>query len=167
MDQKKDGIYVVISFRDRLENNNLENCFYSLANQSLSRKKYELLIVDFGSQIHISKECQNICSFYKFNYIKSHSQKEPWNRAHALNIGIKKSNRKFTLTTDIDIIFKTNFLQTVLESLNKFQIANTQFCVRSLFHGACRGLKTLRICLMNTPRSAPRANILKICRSVI
>ncbi len=105
-------ITLVIAYRDR-ELTRVRNCLESLNNQT--NKLFQVILVDYGSDLTNAANVQKLCKTYNFvQYIYSDTRGLPWNRARALNIGIKISSTPFTMTTDVDLIFGYQFIAKVI-----------------------------------------------------
>ena len=84
-------ISVIIPFRDK-EVFRIDRLIESFDSDQIS----EFIIVDYGSKKHLK---------YKHPKVKIiRNESEVWNKAHALNIGIKKAKSEYIMTTDVDII---------------------------------------------------------------
>lgn len=120
-------ISIVIGFRNR-EMTRVKNCVDSFARQGY--KDFELVFVDYGSDTAISKDVAELTSKYEFiKYVFTETRGMFWNRSHALNTGIKKSNGDIILLADIDLIFAPDFLEKLRSvSLDK------SFCTFNCFY---------------------------------
>lgn len=89
---------------------------------SLSRQytdKFNVIFIDYGSDEDYKKEIQKIVTGYSFcRYFYNDTRGMPWNRSHALNTGIRLCETDFVFTADIDMIFKENFIEKLLEAAN-------------------------------------------------
>ncbi|GGG53091.1 hypothetical protein GCM10010976_25190 [Bizionia arctica] len=73
-------------------------------------KNFEVLFIDYGSEIEISNQVASFLEAYPFvTYIYTSSEGKPWNRSKAINIGIKLAETDFILSADIDMIFHPSF----------------------------------------------------------
>src|SRR5438552_2538149 len=106
--------YLTIVFIYR--NRDLQRAKRSL--DSLSRqtsKEFNVIFIDYGSEEPFKSGVQKIITEYSFcNYVYSDSRGMPWNRSHALNTGIRLAKTGFVFTADIDMIFETKFVETLL-----------------------------------------------------
>ena len=103
---------IVITFRDR-DVIRLERCLRSLARQSVD--EFAVILVDYGSRLGIDEAVQRLAERFPFcSYIYSDTRGHIWNKSKALNIGIRRANSSYVLTTDADMIFARNFIETVL-----------------------------------------------------
>lgn len=113
-------VTVVIGYRNR-EPERIKNCLDSLNNQT--KKNFEVIFVDYGSEETIAKEIKQLVESYNFcKYVYNDTRGRHWNRAHALNAGIKLAQGEYIMTTDVDIIFSENFFSSLYQRLepNKF-----------------------------------------------
>jgi len=93
---KIDKISAIIPFRDR----DIDRLFY-LYDSFDSDDVIEFIVVDYGSKVPL--RLKNISKNRpKFKIIRSECS--VWNKAHALNIGIKKAKGEFIMTIDLDIV---------------------------------------------------------------
>lgn len=102
---------LVFSYRNR-EYERVKRCLDSLANQS--DKNFKVIFVDYGTESTLAAQIKELVSSYDFiTYQYSNSYLRFWNRSHALNTGIKMVDTPFYATTDIDLIFEPNFVETM------------------------------------------------------
>lgn|GEM_PF-1395543 len=86
----------------------------SLCEQTI--KNFTVLFVDYGSDAEVQIEIQKIISKYSFcKYVYNDTGGMFWNRSHALNTGIRLAATEFVFTADIDMIFKKNFVEKLLQ----------------------------------------------------
>ncbi|MFZ2161792.1 MAG: glycosyltransferase [Sideroxyarcus sp.] len=96
-------ISLVFGFKNR-DGLRVRRCLESLAKQEFDQ--FEVIFVDYGSETECRKEIEPIVKGYSFaKYIYCEMRGRPWNRAHALNIGIRLAQAEFVMMTDIDLIF--------------------------------------------------------------
>jgi hypothetical protein len=109
-----DKLAIVIGYRNR-DLKRVERCLHSLARQT--RNDFRVYFVDYGSHLSFARSVQSLVEQFPFcRYIYTHTRGWPWNRAKALNIGIQLAETDYVLTTDIDIIFAPNFVETLLKA---------------------------------------------------
>jgi len=77
--------------------------------------KFSALIVDYGSNDIYRKKLVEICKENKMDLICVNSEGLPWNKSIALNIGLKNIKTKYTVQTDIDMVFTDDILKTCLD----------------------------------------------------
>lgn len=106
------GVSIIVGFKDR----DLQRIKIALSSFNYqSTKNFELIFVDYGSTDVISesvKEFVTTLSFAKYIYV--YTEGWFWNRAHALNIGVKHSQYNTLLFYDIDLIVESNFIEKIL-----------------------------------------------------
>ena len=106
-------ISVIISFRDR-DTARLKYCLDSLKNQSFI--DFEVIFIDYGSEQEYVIQARTLVTSYSFcSYYYVYSQGLPWNRAHAINIGIRLAKADYLLITDIDVIHSNNHLEVLFK----------------------------------------------------
>src|SRR5665647_475985 len=111
-------VSIIIGFRNR-EILRIKNVMDSLEKQTCSG--FELIFVDYGSDETVSGQVKALLINYPFvKYIYSDTRGWYWNRAHALNTGIKLASGNILLTSDIDLVFPPDFINSV----NKLSFKN-------------------------------------------
>lgn len=113
----KEDVAIIIGVKGRLDFR-LENAFKSLRNQDYNQELIKIVLVDCGSKEDFSKEFKKLCKKYNSEYIKVNGV-VVWNRARALNIGIKRAGTKYVLCSDVDIIFEKNYISECIKELQK------------------------------------------------
>lgn len=103
----------IIPVRDR-DNERIQNCINSINGKSVGR----IIIIDYGSLKPVNVDA-DIITVNKNDY-------PVWNKAHALNIGIRSSKAKYIATIDCDIILPRGFVDKANKEidLNKFVLSN-------------------------------------------
>jgi GT2 family glycosyltransferase len=75
---------------------------------------FTVLFIDYGSSLSHSEALQELLVNYSFvTYFYSYHIDQPWSRAKAVNIGIQLVNTPYVFVSDIDMIFKRNFIEIV------------------------------------------------------
>ncbi|WP_159022661.1 glycosyltransferase family 2 protein [Formosa sp. L2A11] len=109
-------ISIVTGFRNR-DSLRVSRYLESLENQI--NKDFELIFVDYGSDLKISEKIKNLTSQFSFcKYIYNDTRGWPWNRSHALNTGLKISKGEYVLFSDIDLIYSNNFIDYLIKESN-------------------------------------------------
>ncbi len=96
------------------------NCLKSISSQNYDKGKIDIILVDYDSD-----DCQAIskmksaCEEFKASYLRVDNTEE-WSRSCALNIAIKKSNSKYILISDIDIIFEKNYISECVREMKRY-----------------------------------------------
>ena len=98
-------ISFIIPVRDR-SRQRIKNCVKSLASDITG----EIIIIDYGSKKPVSGVSGARIIRYDKNKI--------WNKAHDINLGIKKSKYKYIGTVDCDMILPKDFIESVKLHLN-------------------------------------------------
>lgn len=107
---------VVMSVRRR-PRRPVENCLRSLARQSV---RPQVIVVDYGSTsvtVAMLRELERTLG--SFRLIPVTRQTELWCKPRALNIGLRGVKTKYTLFTDIDLMFSENFIELLLVKLRE------------------------------------------------
>lgn len=106
-------LHVVLAFRDR-DLERVERCLGSLARQTF--RDFKLTFVDYGSRLKLAEHVGELVRRFDFcEHVYCDSRGWPWNRSHALNVGIRRSSARYVLTTDVDVVFPEDFLAILAE----------------------------------------------------
>lgn len=109
-------ISVVVPFRNR-PFESLRNCVDSISSQ-LERSD-ELIVVDYGSTAALSTEVAAFVNRHpQVSYKKIDSEGLLFNKAHALNIALKKAEGDFFMVCDADVVLGKDFLASLKRVLN-------------------------------------------------
>lgn len=111
----KNDITVIITVRDR-DTQRLENQLKSIRENGANPN---FIIVDYGSEPKYAKPLESLATQYKCEYIHIYSEGRPWNKCHAINIAVKKSETPFIVTSDMDNIYSTNPFSYCLNNFQK------------------------------------------------
>jgi GT2 family glycosyltransferase len=95
---------------------NVENCIKTLRMQDYS---CNIIIVDYGSREENLHWERRILPDAITTLIEVKNNTSIFNKSRALNIGIKRANTKYILSTDIDCLFSPNFTEEVVNILEK------------------------------------------------
>lgn len=107
---------IVFAYRDR-EGERVYRCLDSLNCQS--EKNFNVIFIDYGSSLDKATEIKNIVESFSFcKYIYNDSRGMAWNRAHALNSGIKIADGEYIMTSDIDLIYSRDFIRDVFLNID-------------------------------------------------
>ncbi len=113
-------IDVVIPIRN-IEPFRLYHALCSVSKQIYSYGSVQAIVVDYGSDRIVRQEAEGICSRFKTKYIYIHTE-GPWNKARALNIGIKSSASTFIVSSDVDIMFSEHFFESAVRLLLQYPL---------------------------------------------
>jgi glycosyltransferase involved in cell wall biosynthesis len=104
-------ISIIVGFRNR-DIPRVKRSLDSLAIQSFT--DFELIFIDYGSDLEIAQEAKKVVDQYGFaTYVYNDTRGWFWNRAHALNTGIKIAKGEVCLFYDVDLILEIDFLRKV------------------------------------------------------
>jgi GT2 family glycosyltransferase len=112
----------VIGVRNRRDYR-LRNALKSLRSQSYPSSLIRITVVDYGSRLSDIAYLRGLCEEFSADYLRVR-RTDDWNRAHCLNIGIKAAKTKYTLTSDVDIVFDKGYIAESIKELrrNPYQI---------------------------------------------
>ena len=106
-------ITIVFAYRNR-DVKRLEICFKSLALQT--HKGFNVILVDYGSDEQYSAEVFRVVGKFDFvNYYYIGHDGLLWNKSKALNFGILESETDYIVTADVDLLFKENFVEALID----------------------------------------------------
>jgi len=96
----------------------VKNCFTSLDNQT--NDSFEWVVVDYGSTENNLCDLQELVSKYsKIKFISCHTASQLWCKSRAINIVLKKCETSHFFVGDIDMIFHSNFIESLHQLKNK------------------------------------------------
>lgn len=102
---------IIVGYKNR-HISRVKNALNSVSKQSII--DFELIFIDYGSDDSISAEIKFLIQKYPFiKYYYYDAKGWFWNRAHAINIGIKKAIGEIILIYDIDLIIEEHFLEKI------------------------------------------------------
>ena len=114
--KKKIAISIITGIREiRNGGKNFKNFLLSIKSQTLDKKLYELIIVNYGGDKKIetvinSVEEKNI----KYVYVNEQGQ---FNESRSKNIGIRHAQGSYIICTNADIIFTKKSLEVIYNSI--------------------------------------------------
>lgn len=118
---------VVVPIRNR-SGVRLENCLRSLRwQEGVSRDDVEILISDFGSEPKHREAVEQSASTYGAR-VHHTTHDGLWNRSRALNIGVKRANGKYTVCTDVDMVFAPSFLAVLMQEQKRLDGRGMLLC---------------------------------------
>lgn len=112
---KNESISVIVGIRDRYDYR-IINALKSIRTQDYNQNLIEIILVDYGSKEKYLRIFDKLCKKFKVKGIWT-KIKSNWNRAHAINIGIKTAKTKYILASDVDIIFNTDYISKCIKEL--------------------------------------------------
>ncbi|MBN1680164.1 MAG: glycosyltransferase [Anaerolineae bacterium] len=75
------------------------------------------MFVDYGSRAPVAAAARALVEQYAFcHYVYAETRGFVWNRAHALNIGVRRAASDFVATTDIDLVFAPDCLDVLMNA---------------------------------------------------
>ena len=107
------SITIIYPFRDR-DVKRIASSLQSLENQTV--KGFKVSFIDYGSKDSFSKPVKELIDkfdFAAYTYV-AHSGLL-WNKSKALNFGIRNAQSDYIITADVDILFRGDFIETVLK----------------------------------------------------
>lgn len=110
-------ITVVIGTRNQADFR-LRNALRSLRTQQYPRALVKITVVDYASALPVHQEVAAVCAQFEARMIRVDNRPR-WNRAHALNVGIRQADTTFTLTSDVDILFENTYISEAISALQR------------------------------------------------
>jgi glycosyltransferase involved in cell wall biosynthesis len=102
------NITVIYIYRNR-DTERIRRSLDSL--QAQSDRRFSVLFVDYGSDEPQARAVEDLVRGYPFcRYVYNDTRGMPWNRAHALNTGIRLCETEWLFTADIDLVFRNDFI---------------------------------------------------------
>lgn len=103
-------ITIAFTYRNR-DLNLVRKCFQSLAQQT--NRDFEVLFVNYGSNATYSTALGDLLNDFSFVTLIDANvvHKQLWNKSRALNIALKQCTTPYFFVGDVDMIFKTNFVE--------------------------------------------------------
>mgnify|MGYP000166510233 CR=1 FL=1 len=106
---------IVLAIRNR-GGARLANCLRSLRwQEGFEASEIEVLLSDFGSEPKARAEIAKLADEHdaRVHFTETMSV---WNRSRALNIGLKRARGRFSLCSDVDMIYAPDFLRAVMDA---------------------------------------------------
>lgn len=129
---------VAVPYRDR-DIELVQSCMESLAAQEYA--DFRVVFVDYGSEASNSRLTRDVLQKYGFcSYVFSDTRGYPWNKAHALNIALRRSRSEYFANLDVDIVVPKNFLRVAMEHASPNRV------LRCFPHYLPRGCKSPADC---------------------
>jgi glycosyltransferase involved in cell wall biosynthesis len=111
-----DKLTFIFGYRNR-DLDRVARCLQSLVGQT--RRDFRVIFVDYGSDLSIARSVQALVERFPFcRYAYTDTRGWPWSRSKVLNIGIRLAETDYVLTSDADMIFAPDFVETVLNAQN-------------------------------------------------
>jgi hypothetical protein len=110
------GLTVVIPVQDRA-GSRLHNLLRSLRAQRTASAPH-VVIVDYGSAAHQAAEVAALAQEYGADVLRVPGPLE-WNRARALNLGLRSARSAYVLVADADLVFRNDYAATAVEALHE------------------------------------------------
>mgnify|MGYP006424845617 CR=1 FL=1 len=108
------GISIIYAFKDR-DSPRIKASLESLQ-QQVSNADFEVVFVDYGSNVNYQKHTQQLVQSYPFaRYYYTGHPGLLWCKARALNYGIKKAKASKLFIADADVVFHAEFLSSIIQ----------------------------------------------------
>ncbi len=112
---RTDDITVVIGVRDRVDYR-LVNALRSIRSQTYPADLVRIALVDYGSMPVHAHNVRDMCDAHRADYERVDAA-SAWSRARCLNIGIRGTETKFVMTSDVDVVLSPRYLSDAVELL--------------------------------------------------
>ena len=111
------GITVLVVVRNRADQR-FDNLMKSLAAQDLDRARFEVLVLDFGSDPAPAGHLRRACAHYDFRYEREEDTAE-WHQGRAQNAALRRVRTSAVLICDVDLMLAPNYLSTAVGLLEQ------------------------------------------------
>lgn len=92
----------------------IKNCLDSLANQTSS--DFKIILVDYGSApVYVNGLIQLVFHYHFVELICYQVHGQLWNKSKAINIALKQTSTPYFFVGDIDMLFRHDFIEKILE----------------------------------------------------
>lgn len=108
---------VIIGLRNRTDYR-ITNALRSIRDQSHPARLVRILVVDYGSEPVSAALVAELCREYGAEYMHV-EEAGIWSRSRCLNVGIRRVETTFVLTSDVDILLSTQYLSHGVRALRK------------------------------------------------
>jgi hypothetical protein len=115
--ERPDDVTVLIGVRNRADHR-LGLTLRSLREQSWPADLLHIQVVDYGSESVASGIIARICDDYGAEHVRVDGV-EVWSRARCLNVGIRRTDTKFLVTSDVDILLSPEYVSLAVEALRR------------------------------------------------
>lgn len=114
-------ITLVFTYRNR-DLNLVRNCLNSLAHQT--HTEFDVKFVNYGSTVDFTTNLKQLLSNYSFVKLIDVAEvnQQLWNKSRAINIALKQCNSPFFFVADVDMIFKSNFIEKLHHYKNEEEV---------------------------------------------
>ena len=112
---RPDDITIVIGSRDRVDYR-LVNALRSIRSQTYPADLVRIVLVDYGSAPASARRAQSMCSEHKAEYVRV-DDVSTWSRSRCLNVGIRRADTKFVITSDVDVVLSPRYLSDAVRLL--------------------------------------------------
>ncbi|RKX71752.1 hypothetical protein DRP43_02210, partial [candidate division TA06 bacterium] len=127
--ETKVSIVIPVRFTEKYFSNitPLKLCLKSLRQQTISPELVEIIISNYGSEQSFTNDLEKLCEMYNVKLIHTY-EISVWNRARALNLGIRSTNPKspYIIACDVDFILHKDWLKKVLSLAGEKKVILTQ-----------------------------------------
>jgi len=91
----------------------MRRCIESIRRQAPDATTVDILLADFGSSPSNAADAKTLAEACGARHVWF-DEKGPWNRSRAINLGVRATTAPVIVTSDADLVFASNFTQTVL-----------------------------------------------------
>lgn len=112
-----DDVTVVIGVRNRADYR-LVNALRSIRTQTYPADLIRIAVVDYASEPESAQRAQKICDEHRAEYIRV-ERASVWSRSRCLNVGLRRAETKFVMTSDVDIVLSSRYLSDAVGVLTR------------------------------------------------
>jgi hypothetical protein len=112
---RPDDVTVLIGVRNRTDHR-LINALRSIREQTHSRELVRILVVDYGSEPAAAAFVADTCRAHGADYLYV-EEGGVWARSRCLNVGLRRVETTFVLTSDVDILLSPEYVARAVRAL--------------------------------------------------
>lgn len=114
---RPDDVTVILGVRNRTDYR-ITNALRSIRDQSHPTRLVRIMVVDYGSEPVAAALTAELCQEYGAEYVRVDGA-GTWSRSRCLNVGIRRVETTFLLTSDVDILLSKQYLSHAVRTLRK------------------------------------------------
>lgn len=118
---RPDNITVLIGVRNRADSR-LANALASIREQTGLAIPARAMVVDYGSEPENARVVGDLCEQQSAEFVAV-ADVPVWSRSRCLNIGLRRIDTKFVMTSDADIILSPNYLSEAIRMLKELPLS--------------------------------------------
>lgn len=114
---RMDDVTVVIGTRNRADSR-LVNALKSIRAQTHPDHLVRIAVVDYGSEPESAGRTEQLCREFVADYVRVQGD-AVWSRSRCLNVGLRRADTKYVMTSDADILLSPSYLADAVSVLRE------------------------------------------------